>query len=554
MPSTDIRPYSTVRFKDADGTLLWQTSDAAGIYLSALDEKTPAVKTITVNVPARDGVLDLTESVAGRPLYGNRKIDMTISITASDHPAAVAAVRAMRRAIHGVMCRVETPDNILPGNPPVQGWYVGRVSIGAVTYPGEAAVVKLTVDAQPWIYYGTETVTLEAGTPTTYANGDGLDGTTAYTLMDIVVTQPVDSTYNTTERLTYAGKVPSLVAIVASPNDNLHVYGKTVAWRGFSKPSGGSWTEDAPGTWWVDDGNGKVRAAAPSGTALTTSFRLVAVCPPGTNRVQDLGMMVTDSTAKVGVYVNCPGNDGTMEAFAQGGTLPILTDGLLDGSSFDRRTVSPGTRIEWFDPADLVPTGMEGLPQGYMVAGVEMTAYDITGRVSTFGIMSGAGTEAAWSDAAGALNGFRLATPLYSSGSLANALRINAFGASELVELDVTGGTTAVYVGESTVRLDDPWWLAVGATHLRAYGFSEYGMKPLQLDLYEWPLQTAQVDVGDMPTRIDLTTTCPVQLVIDGKTVNMPTSGIITKQIDDELSYRIFGDDDATLAYDKGTV
>lgn len=168
MVQTAIRPDDYVEFRDETGEeVLVATGDDEGIWLSELVEPAPEVRTLTVEVPGADGVLDLSEAVAGRPLYGNREIEVTLSIVSATHPDAVRAVGDIRRAIHGKAVQLETPDSRALG-----GWYTGRASIGEVEYPGEAATVQIVVDAHPWIVLGNHTVTLTNRGYATYGDGN----------------------------------------------------------------------------------------------------------------------------------------------------------------------------------------------------------------------------------------------------------------------------------------------------------------------------------------------------------------------------------------------
>ena len=129
-----------MEFRDPDGAVLFSTADADGVWLSSLDEPAPEVRTIYVEVPGSDGSLDLTEAVAGRPLYADREVTVGLSIVAETHPDAVRKVAELRQAVHGKAVRLETPDSRALG-----GWYSGRASMGEVEYPGEAAEVVVTV-------------------------------------------------------------------------------------------------------------------------------------------------------------------------------------------------------------------------------------------------------------------------------------------------------------------------------------------------------------------------------------------------------------------------
>ena len=156
-----------MEFRDPDGAVLFSTADTDGVWLSSLDEPAPEVRTIYVEVPGSDGSLDLTEAVAGRPLYADREVTVGLSIVAATHPDAVRKVADLRQAVHGKAVRLETPDSRALG-----GYYSGRASMGEVEYPGEAAEVVVTVTARPWVVLGEHTVTLANPGYAAYADGN----------------------------------------------------------------------------------------------------------------------------------------------------------------------------------------------------------------------------------------------------------------------------------------------------------------------------------------------------------------------------------------------
>lgn len=584
MVRTAIRPDDAVRFKDMDGTLLWQTSDAAGIYLSALDDKMPAVKTITVNVPARDGALDLTESVAGRPLYGNRRIDMTISITASDHPAAVQAVRAMRRAIHGVMCRVETPDNILPGNPPVQGWYVGRVSLGAVTYPGEAAVVKLTVDADPWVYYGTATTTLEAGSSTTHTWGI-IPSWHRDRINDALISiRQVDGGWNKTTNYNSAGYVPATVALVMAQSPNLLAYGEQCEWHLWSIDStapNARWSDGLTGdATWVRSADEYDRAIGPIDAAdMSTdhAYRWMLTSTAGTDGVER-GIIATNLHDVFRIRVSgsivddAPGTvlglGPAVSVLAQGAYLPNGIrehQGLFWGPSitdvqyytvWDSDSAS-GTFDEVIE-IDLAEVLDSVIHSGYVIFGVE--ARWVSADISRISVELVDPDEAATItedyEPANTITRFATPAPLYSASSNYNTVEIAPYGAQMTAPLAVPAGSdTASVVTPPTVY---PMQLpqVENATHLRAYGITNYGWLQLATSAEFWEWDDVTLDVGDMPGQVTLDTADPVVFDVDGSRWTMTGSGTMPATIDGEveLGFMVMGDTDATLTYEKGTV
>ena len=571
-----IRPNSTVRFKDTSGTLLYQTG--ADVFLSALDEKTPAVKTITVNVPARDGVLDLTESVAGRPLYGNRSIVITLSVLKADHPSAVAEVRAMRRAIHGQMCRVETPDNIIPDSSTtipgatIQGWYVGRVSIGEVKYPGEAAVVKITVDAQPWIYYGTGTVTLAHSAPTTYTYGAIASADRTRMADAVLAVSPQYKAYlDTTANYTWCGYVPTSVALVLSRTANLLEYGTMAQWCGWQLPNANpSWSDDwSRADWWsTDDAGGTITGETRSDTA----HRAVLYSTAGSDGVLRgiLGPVATNDCMRVTVTVNVAsvgttyhGNAPGVYAFYQDNVgnpnAPASGSGLLDGNA--------PTYTSLWTTSDQTGTDLTYTYQhvfgnlGFYNIGIETRWVEATISIRVE-LMDYAATVGytGMTNADNSIVTFTAPEPLYSRNQSPyerNVVNVTPYGASEDVALRIPSGSNTAAVVSPTdnvpmqsVNLDG------SAMYVRAYGMNNYGWLPLETSMNLYPWSTESVDFGDMPSGIAATIGSPTMFEVGGARAVMTDSGTLPLTLHGAttLDYMVMGSNDGTLTYEQGTV
>jgi len=572
MPSTSIRPDYTVTFKDVNGTTLYQTGDASKIYLTALDEKTPAVKTIKVNVPARDGALDLTEAVAGRPLYGNRQIDMTLSIVGTNHPAAVDKVRTMRRKLHGVVCKVETPDNILPGTPPTQGWYLGRVSITGVTYPGEAAVVKLTVDAQPWIYYGTGTVALTHSAPTTYTSGAIASADRTRMADAILAVSPKYKAYlDTTANYTWCGYVPTSVALVLSRTANLLEYGTMAQWCGWQLPNiNPSWADDwSRADWWsTDDAGGTITGETRSDTA----HRAVLYSTAGSDGTLRgiLGPVATNDYMRLTVTVNVAsvgttyhGKNPGVYAFYQDNVgnpnSPASGSGLLDGNA---PTYQPLWTTSDQTGTDLTYTFQRSFGNlGFYNIGIETRWVEATISIRVE-LMDYAATigYTGMTNADNEIVTFTAPEPLFSRNQSPyerNVVNITSYGASEDVSLRIPSGSSTAAVVSPTdnvpmqsVTLDGP------ATYIRAYGMTNYGWLPLETSLSLYPWSTETVDFGDMPSGIAATLGSPTAFAANGARAVMTDSGTLplTLHGSTSIGYMVMGGNDGSLTYEQGTV
>lgn len=572
MPSTSIRPDYTVTFKDVNGTTLYQTGDASKIYLTALDEKTPAVKAIKVNVPARDGALDLTEAVAGRPLYGNRQIDMTLSIVGTNHPDAVDKVRTMRRKLHGVVCKVETPDNILPGTPPTQGWYLGRVSITSVTYPGEAAVVKLTVDAQPWIYYGTGTVTLAHSASTAIGSAKiASSDQTRIADMLLDIEQPTGG-WNKDADSPVAGRPPSEIAVVASSGENLMVYGSMGIWASWSKVYDGGSTFDAD---WsanpsVIDYTSQSGQAFFASSGTGKAARVLMICNvTGT----DTGMLVTDMedvfTVKVEAVVTNTGSTSYgvspgIRFFVQGaytaaspddGSGGIIVNGetpAYQSVTIDQYGIASASMT--VDPKSVVPDG-SGNASGFIVIGIETTWVSVSGSVSVRLHKSGTSILNVGTQTVTMLTA---PEPLYSASGLRNIIHITPYGTSMNIALRTQpgSGTASEITPHETIPMQQVL-LSGNAEFVRAYGITSKGWKPLKVSGYIYPWTTATFDAGDMPTTITATIGSPTAFEKNGNKVIMAESGQLPYALSGStatLDYMVMGSSDGSLTYEQGTV
>jgi len=105
----------------------------------------PEVKRILVDVPGRDGSLDLTQAVFGKSAYfGNRQVNLTFVTDGTD-----ADVFANAMALwHGRNVEIEFSDDI--------GWkFKGNASVGLASIQGRAQTITLDVNCEPYQVNGT---------------------------------------------------------------------------------------------------------------------------------------------------------------------------------------------------------------------------------------------------------------------------------------------------------------------------------------------------------------------------------------------------------------
>lgn len=132
------------------------TGDDWGLVMSEKIIGTPKVKTKTVELADRDGVLDFTESLTGVPAYGTRELSFTFEYLDSleDWPEIIDDIRNF---LHGRRLKIFEPDD-------PYYFYVGRVSVGDPS-SGLVKAFSVTVTADTWKYPITgETIVTEAVT------------------------------------------------------------------------------------------------------------------------------------------------------------------------------------------------------------------------------------------------------------------------------------------------------------------------------------------------------------------------------------------------------
>ena len=115
-----------------------------GLYLTNVKQiSPPEVKTTFVSVPARDGDLDLTETLAGRIVYGNRMITLEMG-GKKKREEWVRFRDTVENDIHGKKVRLifdDDPEYYWEGRAAIEDDYERGQEIGRFT---------ITVNAQPY--------------------------------------------------------------------------------------------------------------------------------------------------------------------------------------------------------------------------------------------------------------------------------------------------------------------------------------------------------------------------------------------------------------------
>lgn len=180
-----------------------------GTYNSLLDyglnyihKKIPAPnpKTVTIDIPLRNGVLDLTNRLTGgTPVFGNRKLEFDFEMRGL-RSTWIKQWSTIAENLHGKTMQVELDEDA--------GWYwEGLVTVDGLEDHGASAGVHITVDAFPFKW---STGLIEIGTYT-------LSGATTETFsISYPVALPVITVAGTTQ-ITYNDEIFVASPLIKSP-------------------------------------------------------------------------------------------------------------------------------------------------------------------------------------------------------------------------------------------------------------------------------------------------------------------------------------------------
>lgn len=164
------------------------------------DIAAPKAKVVSVNIPLRQGVLDLTSRLTGdAPVFNNRTITLQFEMRGL-RSTWMRKWSTIAANLHGRIMDVALDED--------PGWYwTGRVSVNALEDHGASAGLKITVDAFPFKW---STGLVEVGSYT-------LSGETTETFaIPYQVALPIfDVTGNT--QITYNGEIFVATPSVKSP-------------------------------------------------------------------------------------------------------------------------------------------------------------------------------------------------------------------------------------------------------------------------------------------------------------------------------------------------
>lgn len=118
--------------------------DDFGLILSGREIALPEPKTVTIDVPGRDGMIDLTEAITGEVKYKNRKLTLTFTAL---HVISRwgAVVSELANYLHGKRMRIVFDDDAL------FYWY-GRCTINQFKTDRNLATITVNCDVDPYKY------------------------------------------------------------------------------------------------------------------------------------------------------------------------------------------------------------------------------------------------------------------------------------------------------------------------------------------------------------------------------------------------------------------
>jgi hypothetical protein len=116
------------------------TGNNLGLVMTAKDLPAPTPQTYTVNVPGRNGLIDMSEFLTGEPTYDNRTLNFKF-VGDGSRETVLSLIDTML-AYHGRKITVTTDD--------YPDWYYeGRATV-KYTDKGHYVEFELTVDAYPF--------------------------------------------------------------------------------------------------------------------------------------------------------------------------------------------------------------------------------------------------------------------------------------------------------------------------------------------------------------------------------------------------------------------
>ena len=136
---------SNVYYSGATGT--YTDAGAQGLRIASFDFPKPQVKTTYVDVPGRNGLIDLSESLTGRPTYQNINGSVTFIVL----KGASFDLKTFVNTYHGKIMRIYTDEDS-------SHYYTGRATVTNINLKlGKLRTFTLSMNAEPFLWSATET-------------------------------------------------------------------------------------------------------------------------------------------------------------------------------------------------------------------------------------------------------------------------------------------------------------------------------------------------------------------------------------------------------------
>lgn len=221
------------------GSSSYHSINDLGLYIGNYDcVKEPQVDTHIVTIPGRNGYVDLSEAIAGRPIYTEREIEIQFGSlkTPSTWPAQISQIYNL---FHGKTIRLIFDDD-------TDWYYEGRATIEGFAFFRQVGVFTLKVKAKPFKY----AINLQPGL-------SDWSLTTSYSSKDIPITQmPVSPEF------VVSGLSSGTVSIRVASGYPGYGWSKDITLNG---------TYQYIGLWFAE--STRIQAKGPSGSKLSINYR-----------------------------------------------------------------------------------------------------------------------------------------------------------------------------------------------------------------------------------------------------------------------------------------
>lgn len=135
----------SIKFDDMDTRRDWN------LILNSLTIDPSKAKTNFVEVPGRDGDIDITENLDGEVHYKNRSVQFHFLMMEGTHPERVELMRIITNYLHGRSRRIILPDDDTR-------YMVGRCTLSGILKNQSYMEFDVSANCEPWKYSTEEAV------------------------------------------------------------------------------------------------------------------------------------------------------------------------------------------------------------------------------------------------------------------------------------------------------------------------------------------------------------------------------------------------------------